>query len=107
VRGGLVPALRSLHPAAERNVVRTAQLLADEAAVLDEVVRAALHGRDEVGLERLRALPIALARLVVVRLAEDAAGRLVPRAASRTEEILALDPGRPWTALDLSYAMPL
>jgi hypothetical protein len=25
----------------------------------------------------------------------------VPRAASRTEEILALDPARPWTALDV------
>ena len=37
-RAGLVPALRELHPSAERNVVRTAELLRDEAAVLDEVV---------------------------------------------------------------------
>lgn len=101
VREGLLPALRAVHPAAEANVVRSAQLLRDEAAVLDEAVRTALGGRDEVALERLRGLPIALARLVVVRLAEDAGGRLVPRAASRTEEILALDDGRTWTALDL------
>jgi tRNA(Ile)-lysidine synthase len=101
VRGGLVPALRAVHPGAEANVLRTAELLRDEAAVLDEVVRTALAGRDRIALERLRELPMALARLVVVRLAEDAAGSLVPRAASRTEEILALDSGRAWTALDV------
>ncbi|HEU4658788.1 MAG TPA: tRNA lysidine(34) synthetase TilS [Capillimicrobium sp.] len=101
VRGALLPALRAVHPAAEANVVRTAQLLRDEAAVLDRLVDDELGGGDGIALERLRALPIALARLVVVRLAEGAAGRLVPRAASRTEEILALDPARPWTALDL------
>ncbi len=101
VRAGLLPALREVHPGAEANVVRTAALLRDEAAVLDEVVRTALAGRDRIALERLRELPVALARLVVVRLAEDATGALVPRAASRTEEILALDGARPWTALDL------
>jgi tRNA(Ile)-lysidine synthase len=101
VRGGLLPALRAVHPGAEANVVRTAALLRDEAAVLDEVVRTALNGRDHVALDHLRALPPALARLIVVRLAEDAAGTLVPRAASRTQEILALDAGRPWTALDI------
>jgi tRNA(Ile)-lysidine synthase len=101
VRSGLLPALRAVHPGAEANVVRTAALLRDEASVLDEVVRTALNGRDHVELGHLRALPPALARLIVVRLAEDAAGALVPRAASRTEEILALDAGRPWTALDV------
>jgi tRNA(Ile)-lysidine synthase len=101
VRGGLVPALRAVHPGAEANVLRTAELLRDEAAVLDEVVRTALAGRDRIALQRLRELPMALARLVVVRLAEDAAATLVPRAASRTEEILALDPDRAWTALDV------
>ncbi|MBX5440702.1 MAG: tRNA lysidine(34) synthetase TilS [Solirubrobacteraceae bacterium] len=101
VRAGLLPALRAIHPAAEANVVRTAALLRDEAAVLDAAVDEVLGGRAEIPLERLRALPVALARLVVVRLAEDAAGALVPRAASRTEEILALDPARRWTALDV------
>jgi tRNA(Ile)-lysidine synthase len=101
VRARLLPALREIHPAAEANVVRTAALLRDEAAVLDAAVDDALGGAHEIALERLRALPIALARLVVVRLAEDAAGALVPRASSRTEEILALDPARAWTALDL------
>ena len=96
-RAGLVPALRELHPAAERNVVRTAELLRDEAAVLDEVVDTALAGRDRIAVVHLAALPPALARLVVRRLAEDAAGRLCARAPGRLREILALGDG----ALDL------
>ena len=83
-RAGLVPALRELHPSAERNVVRTAELLRDEAAVLDEVVDTALAGRDHIAVAHLAALPPALARLVVRRLAEDAAGRLCARAPGRT-----------------------
>jgi tRNA(Ile)-lysidine synthase len=96
-RAGLVPALRELHPAAERNVVRTAELLRDEAAVLDEVVETALAGRDHIAVAHLAALPPALARLVVRRLAEDAAGRLCARAPGRLSDILALGDG----ALDL------
>jgi tRNA(Ile)-lysidine synthase len=90
VRHELLPALRSLHPAAEANVVRTAELLRDEAAVLDEIVAEALGGRDRVDAARLAALPPALRRLVARRLAEDAAGHPVPAAAERVEEILAL-----------------
>ena len=96
-RSGLVPALRELHPSAERNVVRTAELLRDEAAVLDEVVDTALAGRDHIAVAHLAALPPALARLVVRRLAEDAAGRLCARAPGRLDDILALGDG----ALDL------
>ena len=96
-RAGLVPALRELHPSAERNVVRTAELLRDEAAVLDEVVETALAGRDHIAVAHLAALPPALARLVVRRLAEDAVGRLCARAPGRTADILALGDG----ALDL------
>jgi tRNA(Ile)-lysidine synthase len=96
-RAGLVPALRELHPSAERNVVRTAELLRDEAAVLDEVVATALAGRDEIAVTHLRALPVALARLVVRRLAEDAVGGLCARAPGRLGDILALGDG----ALDL------
>jgi tRNA(Ile)-lysidine synthase len=99
VRGALLPALRDIHPAAEANVVRAAEVLRAEGEVLDVLVDEALQA--PLTLARLRAMPLALARLVVVRLAEDAAGTLVPRAASRTEEILALDATRPWTALDI------
>jgi tRNA(Ile)-lysidine synthase len=97
VRGGLVPALRAVHPAAERNVVRTAELLRDEAEVLDVVVDTALAGRDRIAVGHLAALPRALARLVVRRLAEGATGELCPRASGRLDEILALGDG----ALDL------
>ncbi len=70
VRTGLVPALREIHPGAERNIVRTAELLRDEAEVLDVVVDTALAGRDRIAVEHLAALPRALARLVLRRLAE-------------------------------------
>lgn len=97
VRHELLAALRSLHPAAEANVVRTAQVLAEEAEVLDGLVADALAGAASIPQERLAALPDALARLVVRRLAEDATGGLCPRAAARLPELLALREG----ALDL------
>jgi tRNA(Ile)-lysidine synthase len=97
VRGLLVPALRAVHPAAERNVVRTAALLRDEADVLDIVVETALAGRDRIAVDHLAALPRALARLVVRRLAETATGGLCARAPGRLDDILALGDG----ALDL------
>jgi len=90
VRHELLPALQSVHPAAEENVRRTAELLREEAAVLDEVVAGVLDGREEIELDRLAALPPALARLVVRRLAEGATGTVVPRAARRTGDVLAL-----------------
>jgi tRNA(Ile)-lysidine synthase len=98
VRAGRLPALRAVDPRAEVNVLRTAQLLRDEAAVLDQVVDAALAGRDRLARDKLASLPPALARLVLRRLAEDATGRLCARAATRLDEVLALgDDG----ALDL------
>jgi len=92
VRHGLVPALRAIHPAAEANVLRTADVLRDEAAVLDELVTNLLRpdGRSaEVAL--LRAVSPALARLAVQRLADAAAGRPAAGVARRAPEILALD----------------
>src|SRR3954452_693688 len=97
VRGQLVPALRAVHPASERNVVRTAELLRGEAEVLDVVVDTALAGRDRIAVDHLAALPRALARLVVRRLAEAAPGELCARAPGRLDDILALGDG----ALDL------
>jgi len=90
VRAGLVPALEAVHPGAQRNIVRAAQLLREEAAVLDEMVDMALAGRDEVTLEHLRILPPALGRLALRRLAEDAVGGLCPRVSGRFEEVLDL-----------------
>jgi tRNA(Ile)-lysidine synthase len=97
VRAGLLPALREIHPAAEPNVVRTAELLRDEAEVLDEVVTTALAGSDRIAVGHLAVLPRALARLVIRRLAEDAVGGLCSRVPARLDDILALEDG----ALDL------
>lgn len=93
VRNGLVPALERIHPAAAANVLRTAALLRDEGEVLDALVGEQLDergGRLEIPLERLAALPPALRRLVVQRLADGAAGKLVPGAARHAEEVAAL-----------------
>jgi tRNA(Ile)-lysidine synthase len=98
VRAGLLAALREIHPAAERNVVRAAEILRAEGAVLDEAVSGLVDGAQAVPLEALRAAPPALARLAVVRLAERALGRLLPAVGARAGEILALAEG---AALDV------
>ncbi len=96
VRLGLIPALEEIHPAAARNVLRTAALLRDEAEVLDALVGAELDGsagttaRGEITLERLAGLPAALRRLVVQRLADSAAGRPVPGAANHADQVAGL-----------------
>jgi tRNA(Ile)-lysidine synthase len=90
VRARLLPALEAVDPRAAANVVRTAELLRDEAAVLDDVVDTTLAGRDRIARDRLSEMPVALARLVVRRLAEAATGGLCARAAGRLDDILAL-----------------
>jgi len=91
VRHGLLPALEAVDPRALANVLRTAELLRDEAEVLDIVVDTALAGRSEIALEQLASLPRALARLVLRRLAEYAVGGPCGRVAARLDEVLALD----------------
>jgi len=90
VRRGLVPALREIHPGAERNVLALAQTLRDEAEVLERLIDAELDGGDSIELARLRALPSALGRLVVQRLADGVRGRPTPGSARRLQDILAL-----------------
>ncbi len=90
VRHVLVPALLQVHPAAQDNVLRTARLLREETELLEELIDAELAGRDRIAVARLAELHPALARLIVVRLAEDAAGEYVPQAGGRVEEIVAL-----------------
>jgi tRNA(Ile)-lysidine synthase len=92
VRAQLVPALRAVHPAAEDNVLRTAQLLREETQLLDGLVEQELAGESSIAIDRLAELPPALARLVAIRLAERAAGPgvYVPQAGERVREIVAL-----------------
>jgi tRNA(Ile)-lysidine synthase len=90
VRARLAPALRAVHPAAEENVLRTAELLREETDLLEGLVEGELAGRESIAVERLAELHPALARLVVVRLAETAAGAYVPQAGRHVQEIIAL-----------------
>jgi tRNA(Ile)-lysidine synthase len=105
VRHDLLPALRSLSPAAELTIAETARQLAEEAEVLDAAAAEALEGLGggpAVELAPLRELPPALARLVLRSLAEAATG--APRAVSRADAdaVLALGSARGGTAsLDL------
>ncbi len=95
VRHGLLPELAKIHPAAAQNVLRTAALLRDEAEVLDALVEAELDGSGEtprgtIALRRLAALPPALQRLVLQRLADAAAGRPVPGATRFAAQVAGL-----------------
>jgi tRNA(Ile)-lysidine synthase len=90
VRRGLGAALKEVHPAAEANVLRTASLLREETELLDGLVAETLAGGRSIALARLEELGGALARLVVVSLAEQAAGTYVPQAGDRVQEILEL-----------------
>ena len=71
-------------------MLRTASLLREETELLEALVADELAGADAIALTRLGELPAAFARLIVVRLAERAAGTYVPQAGERVQEILAL-----------------
>jgi tRNA(Ile)-lysidine synthase len=87
-RGRIRALLPQLHPAAEANVLRTLATLRDEAEVLDAVVDDALAAAgDPPSVAALRALPPALRRLAVQRLAG------ATPVARRADEILALGEG--------------
>jgi tRNA(Ile)-lysidine synthase len=88
VRNQLLPALDAVHPSARKNILRTAELLRQESELLDDLVEAELNGHDSIAVKRLDELPPALARLVVIRLAERTAGVLVPQAGRRVSEIV-------------------
>jgi tRNA(Ile)-lysidine synthase len=118
VRNRLLPAFEAIHPSAAANLLRTAELLREETELLDALVDAELGGardlelggacgeepavahdaepsagrgpQEGVVIARLAAMPPALARLVVVRLAERASGGLVPQAGDRVAELIAL-----------------
>jgi tRNA(Ile)-lysidine synthase len=102
VRAGLIPALEAIHPAAVENVLALAEILRDEEAVLSALVDETLGGRSQIALERLRSLPAALRRLVLQRLADQAAGAPAPGTARRADEIAAL---RDDASLDLPHGV--
>ncbi|HET9094818.1 MAG TPA: tRNA lysidine(34) synthetase TilS [Solirubrobacteraceae bacterium] len=92
IRHQLLAALERVHPAAVANVAAVAEILAAEAAVLDELVDGVL-AREPPGtvrLELLRAQAPALRRLIVQRLADRAAGRPAAGVGRRAEDVVAL-----------------
>jgi hypothetical protein len=71
-------------------VLALAETLREEAEVLEILVDDELAGRDAIELAQLRALPAALARLIVQRLADAVEGRPTPGTSRRLDDILAL-----------------
>jgi tRNA(Ile)-lysidine synthase len=90
VRSGLLAALSEVHPGALENVLALAEVLREEAQVLDALVDDIVGAGPVLSLETLRGLPAALRRLVVQRLADHAAGGFAPGAARRADEVAAL-----------------
>jgi len=104
IRHDVLPALRSLGPAAERTIAETALLLRDEAEVLAAAsgeALARLGGGPAVEIAALAELPRALARLVLRGLAEDAAGRELALSSAEADSILALGEAGGTRSLDL------
>jgi tRNA(Ile)-lysidine synthase len=100
LRRELVPALERVHPAAKENVLRTAALLREEAELLDSLVDAELGpGEGTISHRRFAELHPALRRLVLQRLADEAAGRPVAGAARFADQVAALTRGG--SSLDL------
>jgi len=98
VRRELVPALERIHPAARENVLRTAALLRSEAELLDTLVDAELgecagSPAGQIAHGRFAELHPALRRLVLQRLADEAAGRPVAGAARFADQIAGLTRG--------------
>jgi tRNA(Ile)-lysidine synthase len=97
IRRDLVPELEKIHPAAKENVLRTAALLREEAELLDSLVDAELAGGGiEAGTirhARFAELHPALRRLVLQRLADNAAGRPVAGAARFADQVAGLSRG--------------
>jgi tRNA(Ile)-lysidine synthase len=98
VRRDLIPGLERIHPAAKENVLRTAALLREEAELLGSLVDAELAGSAEaragtIAQARFAELHPALRRLVLQRLADEAAGRPVAGAARFAEQVAGLSRG--------------
>jgi tRNA(Ile)-lysidine synthase len=100
IRRDLLPAFERVHPAAKENVLRTAALLREEAELLGSLVDAELAtGSGTISHRRFTDLHPALRRLVLQRLADEAAGRPVAGAARFAEQVAGLTRGG--SALDL------
>jgi len=92
VRHGLLPAFRAVHPSAEANLARMAELLADETDVVEAAVAVAGDRvRSDGGLDAglLAAEPVAIARILVRGLLADAGLPADARSADVIDAVLA------------------
>jgi tRNA(Ile)-lysidine synthase len=85
VRLDLLPAFRSLHPAAEANLLRTAALLAEDDAALDALAAGLLCDGGGLSTSAVAAAPAAVLRRALRRVAGFPAPR--PVAAARVAEL--------------------
>jgi tRNA(Ile)-lysidine synthase len=90
IRHELLPLVSELHPGAERNILRLAQVLRDEQEVLDDEVTRVMAARSSLPLSELRQLPRGLSRLVVQRLADAALGHPAAGVGRRSEDVLGM-----------------
>jgi tRNA(Ile)-lysidine synthase len=93
IRLDALPVLREIHPAAEENLLATIDELREEAELLDTAVEeataqvAATGAASALDAARLAELPRPLRRLLLRRLAEQAAGRPLALSSARVREI--------------------
>jgi len=91
LRHEVLPVLRALSPAAERTIADTSFLLRDERIVLERAADAVIAQQGiPTPLASLRAEPIGLARTVLIRLAERAAGFAVALSRADCDAVLGL-----------------
>jgi len=96
IRAEILPVLKDLNPAAERNIAETRAELTEEARLLDRVVLEALEaagagaGAVAIRAEALAGSEPALRRLALRALAERAAGRAVSLGRRRATQIMRL-----------------
>lgn len=94
LRREVIPQLDRIHPAAQENVLRTAALLREEAELLDSLVDTELEaGAGTISQQRFAELHPALRRLVLQRLADEAAGRPVAGASRFAKQVAGLTRG--------------
>jgi tRNA(Ile)-lysidine synthase len=110
LRHEVVPVLRALSPAAERTIAETSFLLRDERQVLERAADDALErlgvvGSGGVPLDELRAEQPGLARVMLTRVAERAAGEAVALSRSYIAAILALGADGGTQSLDLGLGL--
>jgi tRNA(Ile)-lysidine synthase len=105
LRHEVLPVLRALSPAAERTIAQTSFLLREERAFLERQAELAIERLAAAGgaiaVEALGAEPAALARVILTRLAERAAGEPVALSRADSAAVLALGEAGGTQSLDL------